>query len=589
MRVQVSPNKNRTGLFRLTAVVCLSLTSFFFLIPHRSRLWASSAARHPNGGSSQNPAPVARIAALPQKPVNIQRVAVPIATPQPQTRVPDVKGQSLEEAASTLSKFRLRLGEVIIGNYRAAPGKVASQFPDANEIVNVGTGVKVWVASEPPAPPPPKQPPKNPEGSPSTGVALVEVPDLHSHLEKEAQLILERRRLRYGGAKRVVFAGERPGYIFDQSPRPGTKVPPGTFVRTAVAVSRSPQPTVSVPDLFHRTREDAAQLLQRAGLQVDFADISEESSEEQTGIILSQSPGAGLQVVRGTAVSFVLSRQIQHSLILRHNPASVVPGGPVTFTAALDPPFPGATFQFHFGDGPATGDLNEPQASHRYADDGDYTAFAIATLNGRQLVSNRVLLPVHSGPLDITLIPTPNHGTTRDSIAFHAAVKPPKTNAEYTFNFGDGSLPETSRSPNVTHTFGQPRTYSAWVTVHTVHERLPAGRPVHDHQFVSEPVELAIVAPPFPLRAILLGIASVLALGAGAFFLFRGRLRLDGPPPPPPELVIRVQTHAGLQRIETPAHTLSIASVQFRAVHSPGEQTLECRGPLWTRIEASHD
>ncbi len=521
----------------------------------------------------------------PQKATNRRYTGAMAAAQQPTAKVPDVRGQTPEVATKILGDAKLKLGEVVFGSYDAAPGRVARQFPSVGEFVMPGASVNVWVAREPELPPPPpKQSSRKPPPGKQKDEGLVEVPDLRSHGERAAQILLALRGLQYGGAKKIPSEKEKPGNIFDQDPKPGTQVARGTSVRVAVAVGKPPEPTVEVPNLFHHNREEATGMLKQAGLQANDSDITEASSEEETGIVLSQYPSAGTQVPRGTSVSFVSSRQIERTLVLRPDPASVVPGKPVTFTAELDPPFPGALFQFRFGEGPGSGELVVPQATHEYSDDGDYYAFVIATLNGKELVSNRVLLPVHSIPLKVTLVPNRDRATTDDTIEFHAIVEPQPApdNAEYTFNFGDGTLAQTSRSPDARHSYTQRKTYSAWVTVHTVHESLTASKLAHEHQFVSEPVQLSIVSRPPSAWAIIAAVATAILLaGAAAFSGYRSYMLH--------KVRIRVAIDTGKQRLETSTPPLEGMEVGFRAVHPPGQQALECRGPLWARIETMHE
>jgi beta-lactam-binding protein with PASTA domain len=565
----------RSGFYFLMPFVCLGLLMLAFLNLYNIIPPASALPPQQTLPELQKPSGTLRIP--PQERTDPKYTGAMVAVPQSMRRVPDVKGLTLEEAAKTLSIAKLRLGEATYGNYGAPAGKVAIQSPDAGLSVEFGTAVKVWVDREPALPPPPLRP----AASPKSGQRPVEVPDLRSHGEMAAQLILRLRGLRYGGAKKVGSETEKPGSIFDQDPKPGTQVPKGTLVTVSVAVGKQAEPPIEVPKLLHHSREEAAQMLQQVGLQASNSEITEKRSEEETGIVLSQFPLAGTRVARGTSVSFVVSRQIERSLVLRSTPASVVPGEPVVFTAELDPPFTGTTFQFNFGEGPGTGELDLPRASHSYSGDGDYEVFVIAKVNGKQLVSNRVLVPVHRIPLKITLVPNRDHGTTNETIEFHALATPPAPrNAKYTFDFGDGEQTQTSGSPDARHFYTQRGTYSAWVRVSTVHEPLAGGPAAHEHQFVSERVPLSIV-PPLPGVLIAAAVTSLVLVGSGVFLGYRWYMTR--------KVEVQLAKGAGSQRLEAPAGAILGVEVQFRGVRSPGEQTLVSRGPLWTRIETIHD
>ncbi|MBZ5538075.1 MAG: PASTA domain-containing protein [Acidobacteriia bacterium] len=507
----------------------------------------------------------------------------PLTTP-----VPDLRGQTVDEAAAILRRARLVMGEVYFGNYDAAPGRVARQHPQPQERVPMETAVAVWVARAPDvAPPPPEQPPKRrPERQPGRqpDSELVAVPDLRSRQEVAAKMILEQRGLQYGGAKEIITDQQSPGTILDQQPKPDTLVRRGTAVRVAIAAGRPPDPTVEVPNLVQERKEEAQQKLRSVGLQSSDSEIREVDSEEETGVVVSQVPPAGTRVRLGTSVSFEVSRQIVHSLMLRPAPTSATPGEPVTFKAELIPPFPGATFQFNFGEGERSGELDVPEATHQYDDDGDYVVFSTATLGSRQVISNRVELPVHLARLDITLLSSPSHPRANETIQFHAVVTPSSQagRAVYSFHFGDGTPVEASDSPEAQHSYPQSNQYSAWVTVRMVHEPLPGGGSVHEHFYTSDPIEVVIAPAPVPLWGIIGAIlGAVLVAGAGTFSAYRW-IQMQ-------KLSFRVEKDAGRQWPQGPEHSIASSRWQFRVARSTGEQSTTSHGPLCTRIEKIHE
>jgi beta-lactam-binding protein with PASTA domain len=504
------------------------------------------------------------------------------------TTVPNLQGRTVDEAAAILRNAHLVPGEVYIGNYDAAPGRVARQHPQPQERVPMETAVAVWVARAPDiVPPPPEQPPKRrPERQPGRqpDSDLVAVPDLRSRQEVAAKMILEQRGLQYGGAKEIITDQQSPGTILDQQPKPDTLVRRGTAVRVAIAAGRPPSPTVEVPNLLQERKEEAQQKLRSVGLQSSDSEIREVDSEEENGVVVSQVPPAGTRVRLGTSVSFEVSRQIVHSLVLRPNPTSATPGESVTFKAELVPPFPGTTFQFTFGEGERSGELEVPEVTHQYADDGDYVVFATATLGGRQVISNRIEFPVHLGRLDITLVSTPDHASANETIQFHAAVNPASQagKAVYSFHFGDGTPVQSSDSPDVQHTYRQSNQYSAWVTVRTIHEPLQGGGGIHEHFYTSNPVAVVITPPTVPPWGIVGAIlGGVLLAGAGGFSFYRW-IQMQ-------RLSYRLERGPFRQWPEEPGHPITSSRLQFRVVHSAGEQKGTSRGPLCTRIEKIHE
>lgn len=524
----------------------------------------------------------------------------------PTTPVPDLRGRTVDEAAAILRRAHLVMGEVYFGNYDASPERVARQRPQPPESAPMDSAVAVWVARGPNlTPPPPKQsskprpgkqpekpPPGEPESPSGTKVPpekrpdsnLVRVPNLHSMTPVAAKAVLAQRSLQYGGAKEIITDQARPGTIFDQRPQPETLVQRGTPVQVAIAAAKPAVPTVEVPNLVQERKEEALQRLQNAGLQPSDSEIREVDSEEETGVVVSQYPQAGTQVRLGTSVSFEVSKQIIHSLILRPNPTNALPGEAVTFNVELIPPFPGATFQFTFGEGERTGELDVPEVTHQYADDGDYVVFATATLGHRQVISNRVEYPVHVARLDVTLLSTPSHPRENEPIQFHAVVTPSTQagRAVYNFHFGDGTPVEASDSPNAQHSYRQGNQYSAWVTVRTIHEPLPGGGSVHEHFYTSDPIQVVIAPAQIPAWGIIGAIlGAVLLAGAGTFSAYRW-IQMQ-------KLSLRVERDAGRQWPQGPDTPIASSSWQFRVVHPAGDQSTTSHGPLCTRIEKIHE
>jgi serine/threonine-protein kinase len=132
------------------------------------------------------------------------------------------------------------------------------------------------------------------------GGAEVEVPDVVGLTESEARDELEAVNL---DAETETQPSRRPvGQVIAQDPEAGATAREGDAV--TITVSGGPRET-DVPDLVGLTQEEAEDALDEARLEV--GDVTEESSDEEAGIVLSQSPEADEQVARGTAVDLVVS------------------------------------------------------------------------------------------------------------------------------------------------------------------------------------------------------------------------------------------------------------------------------------------
>jgi serine/threonine-protein kinase len=93
-----------------------------------------------------------------------------------------------------------------------------------------------------------------------------------------------------------------PGTVFQQDPAAGELVDNGSEVTLTVA--RAPK-QVQVPDLSGMTVDQARTALQDAGL--DLGTVDQQESTETEGTIVSQSPGAGSAVDKGTPVDVVVA------------------------------------------------------------------------------------------------------------------------------------------------------------------------------------------------------------------------------------------------------------------------------------------
>jgi serine/threonine-protein kinase len=100
-----------------------------------------------------------------------------------------------------------------------------------------------------------------------------------------------------------VFSDEvRRGRVVETSPPAGTTIERGSTV--TLQVSRGPE-QVAVPDVTGESEENARSALEGAGLRV--GEVTEEESGEEPGTVIEQSPAAGEQVDRNSAVDLVIA------------------------------------------------------------------------------------------------------------------------------------------------------------------------------------------------------------------------------------------------------------------------------------------
>jgi serine/threonine-protein kinase len=92
--------------------------------------------------------------------------------------------------------------------------------------------------------------------------------------------------------------------VISQSPLGGFEAPPSTTVN--LVISLGPQPVVTVPNIVGLPRASAEAALLAAGLTVGV--FTEEYSDTvPAGIVISQNPAAGVEVLLGAAVVAAVS------------------------------------------------------------------------------------------------------------------------------------------------------------------------------------------------------------------------------------------------------------------------------------------
>ncbi len=238
-----------------------------------------------------------------------QRMYVPAA---PVLRTPDLIGQSVASARTTLDKLGLRAGSQATQTTTARPpGTVIGQAPKPGTPVKPGQAIDLWIAAAPavrdlrgdrvrpevvvPRPRPDDvfvQPPRPPRVS--------VVPDLIGQPTGHARALLDAAALTLGEQRRD--ASERPtGTVTSQTPPAGARVKPGTAIDVTVAVPL----LVAVPDVTGRSPDDARQVLAR--YKLGLGDRQRRPSEAATGTVVGQSPAAGAQVRPGTHVDVVIA------------------------------------------------------------------------------------------------------------------------------------------------------------------------------------------------------------------------------------------------------------------------------------------
>ncbi len=198
--------------------------------------------------------------------------------------MPDVSGQSLEDAEQTLAEARL--SSYVVRSYSAtAPvDTVFAQLPVAGSQLPPGAVVAV-VSSRGPAP------------------ATVVVPKVQGLSESEAVRLIQASNLK-AAVYRSVNASVTSGDVMNQSPAARTSVPLQSTVQILVSQGAGVAP-VTVPNVVGLSKSSATKKLQSAKLKVSTRTVP--SSTVAKGNVISQMPGAGTKTASGATVGLLVS------------------------------------------------------------------------------------------------------------------------------------------------------------------------------------------------------------------------------------------------------------------------------------------
>ena len=210
-------------------------------------------------------------------------VVILVSSGKAKTTVPDVRGKTRDDAVATLTAAQLKVNVVEVYSDQE-PGIVTGQNPGAGVRLVVGETVRINV---------------------SQGVKQVTVPSVVGQTLDEAVAALEAQGFTAGSP--VFENSDKPdNTVLSQDPAAGTLQRPGTTI--ALTVSKGPAQT-PVPDVEGLDVQSARKTLHAAGFKVDvvFADTD---APEEDGLVLAQSPGAGIDADPKSTVTLTIGRYV---------------------------------------------------------------------------------------------------------------------------------------------------------------------------------------------------------------------------------------------------------------------------------------
>jgi eukaryotic-like serine/threonine-protein kinase len=224
--------------------------------------------------------------------------------------VPDVVGTTSSEATETLRNAGLEVNLVSVPSDRS-PGTVVAQSPAAGTEHPKGTSVRLTVAEAAGTTTgATTETETTGTSTPSTTTApttttapappqTATVPDVVGDELADAARSFADEGLKVAVA--YVPSSEAAGRVVAQAQPPGTERKRGDTVQLNVSEGANPEAAASVPGVVGQQLDKARSALDQAGFEVLALTVSDREIENERSVV-SQSPGAGASVPRGSLV-----------------------------------------------------------------------------------------------------------------------------------------------------------------------------------------------------------------------------------------------------------------------------------------------
>lgn len=198
-------------------------------------------------------------------------------------KVPVLTGETEEEADRILREANLRMETSQRNSDTVPEGQVISQRPSAGTEVKEDSIVDVVISLGP-------------------KIKRTKVPDVTGILHADAIAALRNVKLQNSFTEEYSDTVAE-GLVISQSPGHDTEVDEDTVVN--LVISLGPE-TVSVPSVTNLIQSEASTILSNAGLKMTYTESF--SDTVAMGYVISQSPGVGASVGKGSTVSVVISK-----------------------------------------------------------------------------------------------------------------------------------------------------------------------------------------------------------------------------------------------------------------------------------------
>jgi serine/threonine-protein kinase len=209
-------------------------------------------------------------------------VTLTVSTGPGNTTVPSVVGLPTNDAARDIERARLKVRTQRETSDSIPAGRATRTQPGDGQSVPVGTRVTLFISS---------------------GKPVVTVPTVVGQSEGAARAQLTDQGFVVTTSTQTSTTTPS-GEVISQSPTAQTEVPPGSTINLVIA--KAP-PTATIPDVTGDTARGASNQLKAAGFNV-VQQSKAVSKQKNDGIVLSEQPGAGTTLNKGSTVTIVVGK-----------------------------------------------------------------------------------------------------------------------------------------------------------------------------------------------------------------------------------------------------------------------------------------
>jgi eukaryotic-like serine/threonine-protein kinase len=197
--------------------------------------------------------------------------------------VPSVTDLPKKQAEQLIKQQGMKVGRTQSESSDTVPdGSATRTDPGAGVSVPAGSAVTLFI---------------------STGKPLVTVPDVRGESQSTAQATLQSAGFSVSSSTQV-STSVSPGDVISQDPAGASQVAPGSTVN--IVVAQAP-PKVNVPNVTGQKASAASSSLSGAGLTVK-QQTQTVTNQAQDGLVISQNPGGGASVDKGSTVTIVVGK-----------------------------------------------------------------------------------------------------------------------------------------------------------------------------------------------------------------------------------------------------------------------------------------